>query len=100
MRYFIGALLRLEGAIFLPGFLDISTIFPKTGRQASQVSRAESSGFHDFGPDDWDAENVRLELHEQVVARGTAIDAQLVHGDARIFLHHFEDLGHLQSDPL
>ena len=82
MGYLIGTFLGLEGAIFLPGLLDLSTIFPKTSRQASEVSRAEGSGFHDFGPDDWDAENVRLELHEQIVAGGPAIDAQFVYSDA------------------
>src|SRR5439155_25144416 len=100
MGYFIRGFLGLERAIFLPGLLDLSTIFPKTGCQASQVSRSEGSGFDDLRSADWDAENVRLELHEQIVARGPPIDAQFVYGNARIFFHDFEDIGHLESDSL
>src|SRR5437667_7858470 len=70
MRDLVGAHLRLESPLRLPGLLDFSAILPEAGRQARQVSRAEGGGFDYLGPDDCHPENVRLELRQEVVGGG------------------------------
>src|SRR5437762_13697914 len=72
MRDLVGALLRLESSLRLPGLLNLSAILPETSRQARQVSRAEGGGFDDLGPDDGHTENIGLELRQEVVGGGAA----------------------------
>jgi hypothetical protein len=48
-----------------------------------------------FGPDDRDAEQVRLELHEQVVADHAAVDLERLERHAGVRVHGVDDLAAL-----
>src|SRR5580658_2226249 len=49
---------------------------PESGGEAGEISRAQRGGLRDLRADDGDAEDIGLELHEQIVDGGAAIDAQ------------------------
>ena len=99
-RALVGAHARLEPAIDLPRLGELRGRFPEADRQAGQERGAEGGGLDDLGPDDRHAEDVGLELHQQVVGRGAAVHAQLAEGDARVCLHHVEHVGDLEGDAL
>src|SRR5262249_50870221 len=90
---------RREPALDLPVRLDVITALPESRRQAGKICGAERRGLRDFRPDDRHTEDVRLKLHQKIVRRGAAIDAQFLDCDPRIPLHHVEHIGDLKSDP-
>ena len=74
---------RLEAAIDLPLAGDLVGRRPEADGEAREIRGAERRRFGDRRPDDRDAEQVGLELHQRVVGRRAAVDAQLVQRDAR-----------------
>src|SRR5690606_19736153 len=70
---------RREPPRLAPGGGDLVLALPHAGRQAGQARGAEGRGLDDLGPRDGHAEDVALELHEQVVGRRAAVD--LEHGE-------------------
>ena len=73
-----------------PPLRAISSTSPEADGEPGEVRRAEGGGLRDRGPHDRHAEQVGLELHQQVVGRGAAVDAQLVEGDAGVALHRVQ----------
>ncbi len=71
---------------------------PVTDGEAREERRAERGRFDHLRAYDRHAQDVRLELHEQVVGRGPTIHAQLAEIDARVLLHDVEDICHLERD--
>ena len=57
-------------------------IFPKPRVQSRQKRRAEAGAFNNSRAIKLSTEDVGLNLHEQVVVRGAAIDVQLVNSHA------------------
>src|SRR5712691_11041152 len=65
--------LRLEALRDFPLSRDFLAALPHAGGQARQIRRAERRGLENPRTHDGDAEQVRLELHEEVVRRGAAV---------------------------
>ena len=57
----------------LPGLADLLAVLPETDREPREERSAERGGVDHARPLDGHAEQVRLELHEQVVLRGAAV---------------------------
>ena len=66
---------RLEGTLHLPLALDFVDVFPESYGQTCEISGTESCRLRDLRTYHRDAEEVGLELHEQVVAGSTAVEA-------------------------
>ena len=65
-----------------------------------QQRRAERRRLDERGPHDLAAEHVGLELHQQIVGRGAAVDLERAQRHARVALHRAEQIGDLQRDAL
>src|SRR5262245_10014309 len=70
---------------------EIFGTLPDTGRQAGKTGSAERSRFDDGGALDGDAEDVGLELHEEIVRTRAAIDLQAF----QFYAHEFRDVARL-----
>src|SRR5919197_4331124 len=90
-----GVHLRLPALVLGPVVADVVLAGPEPGRQTGRVGGAERRGLGHRGPDDRHAEDVGLELHEQVVADHAAIDLQRLELDARVLVHRLDDLAAL-----
>src|SRR5664280_2490061 len=73
---------------------------PIADGEAGEIRGAEGGRLEDLGPDDGHAEEIGLELHEELVRGGAAVDAQLGQRDAGVLLHGVEDVGALEGDRL
>ena len=60
------------------------------------ISRAERRGFERMRTQDWGIEQVGLELHQQIVRRHAAVDAERRHGPAGVLRHGGEHLARLK----
>ena len=73
-------------------------IFPNDCRldpQASQICRPEGGRFQQDRPNHGHIQDVGLELHQQIAARGASVHAELLEGDTGVDLHGLEDVGGL-----
>ena len=59
---------RVERALHLPLALYLVDVFSEAHGETREISGAESRRLRDFRAHHGDAEKIRLELHEQVVA--------------------------------
>ena len=75
---------------------DVLLAGPEAGGQAGRVGRAERGGLGDDGADDRDVEDVRLELHEQLVAGHAAVHLQRGERHAGVGVHGVDDLAGLE----
>ena len=66
----------LEGAVNSPQFGEFFLTGPEANGETCEVSSTKSSCFCDFRPLHGHAKNICLELHEQVVYGGAAVDPQ------------------------
>src|SRR5690606_26316759 len=71
---------RSEALVLAPQPGDLVLVAPEPHGQARQVGGAQRGRLEHLRADDRDARDVGLELHEEVVAGGTAVDPQLVEG--------------------
>ena len=71
---------RLEAPVELPGLAQVVGRLPDPGAEAGQERGAEGGGLDDLRPLDGYAEQVGLELAEQVVRAGAAVDGQRASG--------------------
>ena len=67
---------RLEAAVELPGLAEVVGRGPDAGAEAGEERRAERRGLDDLRPLDGYADLVGLDLAEQVVGGGAAVDPQ------------------------
>src|SRR5688572_12184119 len=91
---------RLEAALGLPVLGKGFARFPQVHREAGKVGGAKGRRLENSRPHHRRAEQIGLELHEQVVRRGAAIHAQLRELLAGVLLHRLEHLGALVGDRL
>ena len=75
MNLFLGHL-RFKIPVELPLVLHISDIFPVSHSQTGQVGSSQRCSFSDLRTNKTRADKITLELHEQVVYRGAAINTQ------------------------
>src|SRR5436189_5744581 len=92
--------MRLEALLRLPMRGELFARLPQIDREPSEIGGAERGGFQHLGPHHRYAEEIRLELHQEVVRRGAAIYAQLGQALASILLHRLEELRALEGDRL
>ena len=67
-------------------------------REAGEVGGAQRGRLEHLRAHDGHAQDVRLELHEEIVGGGAAVDAKLGKRDSRITLHRVQDLRALERD--
>ena len=79
---------------------DVVGRVPEADRQPGEVRGAERRRLGHLRPHDRHAEQVGLKLHQQLLAGGAAVDAQLRQIDSRVGLHRFEQVGDLEGDAL
>src|SRR6266571_6444348 len=87
--------LRLKGAVNGPVLCDFLFTAPETCRQASKICSTQSRGLSNLWSLHGYAEDVCLELHQQVIADCPTIDTQRLQGDTAISshcLHYFAGL--------
>src|SRR5213075_570686 len=89
---FLALHLRLEALLRLPVLRQLVARLPQIDRQAGKVGRAERRGLQHLRPHYRHAEEIGLELHQEIVGRRAAVDAQLGEPFARVLLHGFEQL--------
>src|SRR5712691_2754197 len=86
----IGAHLRLKCAVNGPVLCQLMLAAPEANRKAGQVGSAQGCRLRNLWSLHRHAENIGLELHEQVVYDSTAIDTQGFHVNLTISRHGFE----------
>src|SRR5882672_1642679 len=79
--------LRLEALRDFPLFRDFLAARPHATGQARQVRRSQRRGLEHSRTHDGDAEQIRLELHEEVVRGGATVDAQLFRFLSGVLFH-------------
>jgi len=75
-----------------------AVLFQKPSGEAGKEGGPERGRLDHLGADDGDVEDVGLELHEQRVGGGPAVDPQLVQLDARVLAHDVEHVRDLERD--
>ena len=73
---------------------------PKAGGQPRQVGGAQCRGLGHLRAHHGHAQKVGLHLHQQVVARRTAVHPQFLERNARVLCHRRKHIGRLQRDGL
>ena len=73
---------------------------PETDRQTGQIGCAQSGDFADFRAFHAGAENIGLELHQEVVGDRAAVNAQGVETDPGVSLHRFQHVAGLIGNRL
>ena len=93
-----GLTARLKSALHAPEAFDLLEPRPEFSGDSGKICGAERGGFHVDGTDDRLIEDVRLELHEEVVDGSAAINAKLPYFFARIGFHGVDQITALVSD--
>ena len=75
-------------------------ILPYARAEAGEERGAERGRLDELGARDLDAEHVGLELHQQIVRGGAAVDLEHAQRLARVALHRAQDVDVLQRDAL
>src|SRR5689334_792649 len=91
---------RLEALLRLPVRGELFARLPEIDGKAGEVGRPERSRLQHLGAHDGHAQDVGLELHEQIVGGSAAVDAQLREALAGVLLHGVEHLRALVRDGL
>jgi len=91
---------RFEHSLRVPLRIYLSFGLPEAYPQPRQESGPKRGRFRLPGPHHTDSQDVRLKLHQQVVARSPTVYSQFLQYDARIGLHGREDIGSLIGDRL
>ena len=89
---------RTELAIHLPLLGDLTLIFPIANCESSKVSGTQGGCLGNARADHWAAKKIGLELHEEIVRTGSAIDSQFLQADAGVALHRLQNIGDLKGD--
>ena len=71
---------------------DLIPALPEANRQSCEIGGAQCGRLDNLGTDDGGADQVLLELHQEIVARSAAVHAQLGQPHARIRLHGIEQI--------
>ena len=77
---------------------DLLPALPHAGGKTCQIRRAKGGGFPDGGAQHLLVQDIRLELHQEVVAAGTAVHLQGADGDIGVLFHRPHQVGALVGD--
>ncbi len=91
---------RFEAPVERPQRRQLAFGLPEAGAEAGERGRAERRRFRVRRAQHGNAEQVRLELQQQVVARRAAVDAQLRQRMAGVLAHGVDEIGGLERDAL
>src|SRR5262245_5757806 len=91
---------RLEAAIGSPLTCGCIAALPEPDGQSGKVRRTQRGRLGNLRADDRRTDQVRLELHQEIVPRRAAVHTQLGQPDAGVRLHGVEQIGRLKSDRL
>ena len=69
--------LWLEATVGMSDLVELRRAAPHTDRQASEIGAAGRRGLHQLGPVHRHAKDVGLELHQEIVPRGAAVNPKL-----------------------
>src|SRR5690606_36549474 len=86
---------RLEALVDLPAVADVLAAIPESAADTGKIGRAKHGGLDILGSDDRDTEHIGLDLHQEVVGGGTAIDPKLREADPGVILHGLEHVARL-----
>ena len=67
--------------------LQLLQILPIPNREARQIRGTDRRGLHRLALQHGDIQQIGLELHDELVARGTAIDGQALNRKSHVLLH-------------
>ena len=87
-----------EGALYGPVALHILLARPEAHGQSRQIGGAQGRGLHTDRAVNLRLQNVRLELHQEIVGTGAAVHLQGVEGDAGISAHGVQHVADLIGD--
>ena len=76
-----------EGLYDLGVLLQLLQVLPITDGKTRQVRGADCRGLHRLALQHGDIQQVGLELHDELVARGTTVDGQALNRKPHILLH-------------
>src|ERR1700730_6551114 len=91
---------RLPGAVDLPVAPQLVQARPEADGQAGRVRGAECCGLADRGTHHGRAEDVRLQLHQEIILDHAAVDLERLDVDAGIGLHCLGHVPRLVADAL
>ena len=83
----LGGHVGKEGLNDLGVLLQLLQILPIADGKARQIRNADCRGLHRLALQHGDIQQVGLELHDELVARGTAIDGQTLNRKPHVLLH-------------
>lgn len=86
-----------KAALDLPVSTDLLQALPVAYRQARQVCGSQCRCFNAAGPHNVCLQQIRLELHQEIIRTGAAIHPQLHHIQTGIPLHRFDHIIRLIS---
>src|SRR6202035_735726 len=96
----VSAHLRLEGAVDGPLGFDLLRAAPEAYGDTCEIGGTKSCGLRHLWSLDSDAEDIGLELHEQVIDDRAAVHAQRLQVDATVGFHGLEYIASLVAHGL
>src|SRR5205085_3159463 len=87
--------LRLPALVLTPVLPEVLLAVPQPGGETRGVGSAERGGLGNLRADHRDPKQVRLELHQQVVADHAAVYLERVQVNARVGIRRLDDLAAL-----
>ena len=79
---------------------DVAFVFPDTHGQACKIRRSKGGCLRDGGADDTGAEQVALQLHQEIIFTGAAVHPQLPERQRGVSCHCAYHIVHLKRDAL
>src|SRR4030067_2318518 len=83
-----------------PVWTQVFWILPEADRKPGGVSCSEGGGFGELRANDWHAQDICLELHQELVEHHAAIDFQRFQADSRVRFHRLQDFSSLKGSCL
>src|SRR5690606_14713528 len=91
---------RAELSIDLPRLFDRREIAPDSDPESGGEDRAEGSRFEVFRSLEFQAEDIGLELHHQVIRGSSPVDVHSFERSRQVLLHRREEVADLEGDSL
>ena len=86
---------RFEGSVDIPVIDDVLLVVPEADFETGEIGSAFGCGFDDGRTVDRHAEDIRLELHQEVVVASAAVDFQRLKRCPGVFFHRVQNVAGL-----